>query len=582
MITPDLSILNQLGTPMFNSNTFANRPNAGILGRIFISTDTKKIYRDTGTSWDELGGGGSISGTGTPNTLPIWTTSTQLGNSLLKQDGSSVLLGATADQGIFQLDGSSQGGLMVTTSNSQFGITIKNSSSSNKKWDISPNNNNLQFNESGASPVIVLKSGGGNNVRLYSYTTDGFVKTSATDGTLSIDTTSYQPLLTNPVTGTGTATRVAFWSGSSAISSNANLYWDNINSRLGINTATPGMPLDIHTASGNVASFNGQSTNDAFAYFQNAGSNKWRFGNNYSTGENYFSIYDSVNSLEVFKISAKGNIATYAINTAAAGTSSQSFYNSNTLTVPASTTFSAGGYTYSAINSFQAFNFGGNATFQNNNIASSYTGINRLDFTGTGTVTMSQTAGHLRTMSASTFQNQYNGTANGTISHLSGLQILGFYRSNGASQLTVTNAYGLVINDLDDYAAGFTLTNRYGIYQEGSNDQNYFGGKLINTVKYNRQTASYTLVSTDRSKMIEMNVASANTLTVPLNSSVPFEIGTEIEVIQYGAGATTITATSGVTIRSLSGNLKIAGQYVAVSLIKVATDEWYCFGNLIA
>lgn len=36
----------------------------------------------------------------------------------------------------------------------------------------------------------------------------------------------------------------------------------------------------------------------------------------------------------------------------------------------------------------------------------------------------------------------------------------------------------------------------------------------------NRQTASYTLVLSDADKLVEMNVASANNLTVPLNSSV--------------------------------------------------------------
>jgi hypothetical protein len=101
-------------------------------------------------------------------------------------------------------------------------------------------------------------------------------------------------------------------------------------------------------------------------------------------------------------------------------------------------------------------------------------------------------------------------------------------------------------------------------------------------ITLNRQTASYTLVLGDANKIVEMNVATANNLTVPLNSSVAFPIGTQLNVSQYGAGQTTIVATSGVTIRSASGNLKIASQYVAVSLVKIAADEWYCFGNLSA
>ena len=38
----------------------------------------------------------------------------------------------------------------------------------------------------------------------------------------------------------------------------------------------------------------------------------------------------------------------------------------------------------------------------------------------------------------------------------------------------------------------------------------------------NVQTASYTLVAADAGKAVEMDVASANTLTVPPNSSVAF------------------------------------------------------------
>jgi hypothetical protein len=55
---------------------------------------------------------------------------------------------------------------------------------------------------------------------------------------------------TNMVTGNGTATRVAFWNGTNTISSNANLYWDNTNSRLGIGTATPEFQLDVRNRLG--------------------------------------------------------------------------------------------------------------------------------------------------------------------------------------------------------------------------------------------------------------------------------------------------------------------------------------------
>jgi len=103
--------------------------------------------------------------------------------------------------------------------------------------------------------------------------------------------------------------------------------------------------------------------------------------------------------------------------------------------------------------------------------------------------------------------------------------------------------------------------------------------KLVVT---NRQTASYTLVLSDADKLVEMNVATANNLTIPLNSSVAFPIGTQILLAQYGAGQTTVVATSGVTVISNGGKLKLNVQYSGATLIKIATDEWYLFGDIVA
>ena len=71
-------------------------------------------------------------------------------------------------------------------------------------------------------------------------------------------------------------------------------------------------------------------------------------------------------------------------------------------------------------------------------------------------------------------------------------------------------------------------------------------------------------------------------VTVPPNSSVAFTIGSQILVAQYGAGQVTIVAGAGVTLRSDSSKLKIASQYSAATLVKIASDEWMVFGNLSA
>ena len=102
------------------------------------------------------------------------------------------------------------------------------------------------------------------------------------------------------------------------------------------------------------------------------------------------------------------------------------------------------------------------------------------------------------------------------------------------------------------------------------------------TLEVNTQIASYPLVLSDAGKIVVMNVAGANNLTVPLNSSVPFDIGTQILIAQYGAGQTTIVATVGVTIRSSGGKLKLNVQYSLATLIKIATNEWMLAGDITA
>lgn len=90
----------------------------------------------------------------------------------------------------------------------------------------------------------------------------------------------------------------------------------------------------------------------------------------------------------------------------------------------------------------------------------------------------------------------------------------------------------------------------------------------------NAQTGTtYTLVLTDAGKQVTMTNASASTLTVPPNSSVAFDVGVRIIVIQLGAGSVTLTAGSGVTVSSASTSLAMT-QYQTAELIKQATNSW--------
>jgi len=105
--------------------------------------------------------------------------------------------------------------------------------------------------------------------------------------------------------------------------------------------------------------------------------------------------------------------------------------------------------------------------------------------------------------------------------------------------------------------------------------------KGITEVSHNSQTGTaYTLVIGDRDKLVEMDNASANTLTIPPNSSVPFPIGTQILIVQKGSGKTTISGDTGVNVYSEDSRVKTVGQYAMATLIKCASDTWYLGGNL--
>jgi len=102
----------------------------------------------------------------------------------------------------------------------------------------------------------------------------------------------------------------------------------------------------------------------------------------------------------------------------------------------------------------------------------------------------------------------------------------------------------------------------------------------IEVATLNAQTGTaYTLAIGDRGQPVTMDNASANTVTIPTNASVAFDVGSVVTVIQIGAGLTTVEGDTGVTVNGTSGgSVDTQGQYSALSLVKVATDTWIALG----
>jgi hypothetical protein len=104
---------------------------------------------------------------------------------------------------------------------------------------------------------------------------------------------------------------------------------------------------------------------------------------------------------------------------------------------------------------------------------------------------------------------------------------------------------------------------------------------------FNAQTGTtYTFVLADAdNKLITASNASAQTYSIPTNATTAFPIGTQLNLIQIGAGQVTVSAatpgtTTVVSTGATAASPKCRAQYSAVTLVKRDTDSWYAIGDI--
>jgi hypothetical protein len=107
----------------------------------------------------------------------------------------------------------------------------------------------------------------------------------------------------------------------------------------------------------------------------------------------------------------------------------------------------------------------------------------------------------------------------------------------------------------------------------------YATNAVIDHSATNVRTSNYTLVIGDDGIIVEANSASPITITVPLDSTTNFPIGTKITLIRTNTGDVTIAGTAGVTVNATPG-LKLRAQWSAATLLKRAANTWLLMGDL--
>lgn len=535
----------------------------------------------------------TIAGGGTNNywTIPVTylnsggTGSSNFANNL------PIFIAIFSAQGSSGVDGTSgSSGFSGTSGSSASSGSSGSSSSSGSSGESGTSGSSASSGSSGAdgTPGVIGTSG-----------TSGSSATVAIGGTVTSGTTG-SVLFINP-----TATLAQ---------DNANFFWDDANNRLGIGTATPANTLDVvRGAAGAMGrgvyesasfSFNGDMK---FGLYTSAaagsGGASLLFGaTNFTAGGNYpgfeFQFVPSATlASNYIRLNSVGRNATgtvvssvadilcvFQAGNVAIGTSTNAGFKldvngtarvsgnsaSGVLTITNQNTTSsismasllasgATGDTYFSVGRALTNNNSaliGHSTVGGGNYAfMAVYGRPASDFT----VTSTGSIGIGTSITNTSARLQIDSTTQGLLPP----------RMTLAQRTAIaTPAVGLVVYQTD---------TTEGLYQYTS-----AGWVNLTAAVTNRQVASYTLVLTDINKLVETNVATANNLTVPLNSTVAFPIGTKIDVVQYGAGQTTFVATVGVTIRSTNNWLKMNAQYGAATLVKIATDEWYLFGNINA
>ena len=98
----------------------------------------------------------------------------------------------------------------------------------------------------------------------------------------------------------------------------------------------------------------------------------------------------------------------------------------------------------------------------------------------------------------------------------------------------------------------------------------------------NTQTANYTIAASDEDVRVQINSATAKTVTLPSDTTAPtLPTNFESTVTRLGAGTVTFVADTGVTIDSRGGLLGVNGQYGVVNIKKRASNRWIIWGDLV-
>ena len=544
-----------------------------------------------------------LSGSGTTNYVPKFTSSSAIGNSLIFDNGTNVGIGTSSPGGTLEILRANDSGVILrigsagstyfdlSRSSSTGALSIQGNQTGYNNILIAPTSGNVgigtssptqklevynNVNAGGGFKITNINGGGSTSAATYYH--NGNVTHEV--GVLGTGYGGYGALLANEFYAYAGNTNMSF--GADGVSSSIKFGTGSgvpermritSSGNVGIGTSSPGVKLDVIGAL-NVTS---DSTEQIVIKTLTNTNRQLLIGYNYTPNYSYIQAVEQ--GVAYRNLILQQNGGNVGIGTTSPGANLE-VVRSSTGTVAS---FGINGQTINPRLRIDADESNNTVTLNPNYSGSTSPAlvfktqeVERMRILAGGSVGIGTTspATKFHVYGGNITIDNPSGTDSQIIFAKAGVSKYELYYENTGNSLFIydrsSSAYRFFINSSGNVGIGTSSPSYKLDVAGGINYQNQF----------NRQTASYTLVLADASKIVETNVGSANNLTVPLNSSVAFPIGTEIAVLQYGSGQTTIVATGGVTLRSKSNALKISGQFAGCTLVKVGTDEWYVVGDL--
>jgi hypothetical protein len=149
----------------------------------------------------------------------------------------------------------------------------------------------------------------------------------------------------------------------------------------------------------------------------------------------------------------------------------------------------------------------------------------------------------------------------------------------------VTNLAQVKAFDSSDYATAAQGTTADAALPKA-------GGAMTGAITGNQEITGRRPIVSDTNTTINLTLgthegvflysdnASAVTVNVPTNASQAFPVGTEIDIIQAGAGTVGLVPASGVNLNGANTSIPITAQWGAVTIKQIVADNWIVVGKI--